>query len=343
MSESLYALGIGVGTRNSAGEWLEVFYPAPMLHPPRALGDALRGSELAATAVTALDAGALDALGRLCADSGASELGSLCESLAGSGPSAVLVTLAGDEPPLSVPEAYLKLQLISHRLVKPHETDLAGVFAVLPNVAWTSEGAVDIRELPARQLAARLEGRVLEVHSVDKFPKMTDYVVPGGVRIADTARVRLGAYVGEGTTVMHEGFINFNAGTEGPNMVEGRISAGVTVGSGSDLGGGCSTMGTLSGGGDIVIAVGKDCLLGANAGLGIPLGDRCTVEAGLYITAGTRVNLLDENGDGVSTVKARELAGQSDLLFRRNSLSGAVECLANRSAVELNQALHAHN
>jgi 2,3,4,5-tetrahydropyridine-2-carboxylate N-succinyltransferase len=172
---------------------------------------------------------------------------------------------------------------------------------------------------------------------------MTNYVVPSGVRIAHTARVRLGAYVGEGTTVMHEGFINFNAGTEGPNMVEGRISAGVTVGAGSDLGGGCSTMGTLSGGGNIVISVGKDCLLGANAGLGIPLGDRCTVEAGLYLTAGTRVRLLDESGTPVSDIKARELAGQSDLLFRRNSVTGAVECLANRSAVELNRELHAHN
>jgi 2,3,4,5-tetrahydropyridine-2-carboxylate N-succinyltransferase len=343
MSESLYALGIGVGTRNSAGEWLEVFYPSPILHPAPALSEALGGSELLGKTVTSLDGETLGELGRLCAQAGATELESLCDSLAGSGRPAVLVVLTGDTAPASVPEAYLKLQLISHRLLKPHETDLTGVFAVLPNVAWTSEGAIDIRELPARQLAARLEGRVLEVSSVDKFPRMTNYVVPGGVRIAHTARVRLGAYVGEGTTVMHEGFINFNAGTEGPNMVEGRISAGVTVGSGSDLGGGCSTMGTLSGGGDIVISVGKDCLLGANAGLGIPLGDRCTLEAGLYLTAGTRVNLLDENGDPVSTVKARELAGQSDLLFRRNSLTGAVECLANRSAVELNQALHAHN
>ena len=343
MSEPLYALGIGVGTRNSAGEWLEVFYPAPILAPPLELTSRLETLEPGTNSVTPLDGESLRALGQQCADAGMESLATLCESLAASERPAVLVVLAADTPPGTVPEAYLKLQLISHRLVKPHETDLTGVFAVLPNVAWTSEGPIDLDELPARQLAARLEGRVLEVSSVDKFPKMTNYVVPGGVRIAHTARVRLGAYLGEGTTVMHEGFINFNAGTEGPNMVEGRISAGVTVGSGSDLGGGCSTMGTLSGGGDIVISVGKDCLLGANAGLGIPLGDRCTIEAGLYITAGTPVNLLDENGDAVSTVKARELAGQSDLLFRRNSLSGAVECLANRSAIELNQALHAHN
>jgi 2,3,4,5-tetrahydropyridine-2-carboxylate N-succinyltransferase len=214
---------------------------------------------------------------------------------------------------------------------------------VLPNVAWTSEGAIDIAELPERQLAARLRGEVLEVSCVDKFPKMTNYVVPSGVRIAHTARVRLGAYLGEGTTVMHEGFVNFNAGTDGPGMIEGRISAGVRVGAGSDLGGSSSTMGTLSGGGNIIISVGKECLIGANAGVGIPLGDRCTVEAGLYITAGTKVAMLDSDGKVVESVKARDLAGQPDLLFRRNSTNGAVECLTNKSAIELNEALHAHN
>ena len=188
-----------------------------------------------------------------------------------------------------------------------------------------------------------LRGELLEVFSVDKFPKMTDYVVPNGVRIADASRLRLGAYVGEGTTVMHEGFINFNAGTAGPGMIEGRVSAGVFVGKGSDLGGGCSTMGTLSGGGSIVISVGEGCLIGANAGIGIPLGDRNTVESGLYITAGTKVALLDADNQLVKVVKARELAGQTDLLFRRNSQTGAVECKTHKSAIELNEALHAHN
>ena len=172
---------------------------------------------------------------------------------------------------------------------------------------------------------------------------MTNYVVPKGVRIAHTARVRLGAYVGEGTTVMHEGFINFNAGTLGTSMVEGRISAGVVVGNGSDLGGGCSTMGTLSGGGNIIISVGEECLLGANAGIGIPLGDRCTVESGLYITAGTKVAVLDDKNQLVETVKARDLAGKSDLLFRRNSVNGAVECKTNKTAIALNEELHANN
>jgi 2,3,4,5-tetrahydropyridine-2-carboxylate N-succinyltransferase len=167
--------------------------------------------------------------------------------------------------------------------------------------------------------------------------------VPAGVRIADTARVRLGAHVGEGTTVMHEGFINFNAGTDGPGMIEGRISAGVTVGENSDLGGGCSTMGTLSGGGNIIISVGRQCLIGANAGLGIPLGDRCTLESGLYLTAGTKVTMLDTDGSPVETLAARDLQGMSDLLFRRNSLNGAVECLTNKTAVELNAELHQHN
>ena len=255
----------------------------------------------------------------------------------------VAVLLETDAAPASTPEAYLKLHLLSHRLVKPHGVNLNGIFALLPNVAWTSQGAIDLSELPARQLDARLKGQMIEVFSVDKFPKMTDYVVPSGVRIADAARVRLGAYVGEATTVMHEGFINFNAGTAGPGMIEGRVSAGVFVGKGSDLGGGCSTMGTLSGGGNIIISVGEGCLIGANAGIGIPLGDRNTVESGLYITAGTKVALLDEQNQLVKVVKARELAGQSDLLFRRNSQTGAVECKTNKSAIELNEALHAHN
>ena len=255
----------------------------------------------------------------------------------------IATPIIDNRAPASVEEAYLKLHLLSHRLAKPHETNLEGLFGLLPNVAWTEQGPVDVTEIAQRQLDARLRGEVLEVSSVDKFPKMTQYVVPQGVRIAHTARVRLGAYLGAGTTVMHEGFINFNAGTEGPGMIEGRISAGVWVGAGSDLGGGCSTMGTLSGGGNIVISVGKECLIGANAGLGIPLGDRCTIEAGLFVTAGTKVSVLDEQQQMVETVSARTLAGRSDLLFRRHSTSGAVQCLTNRSAVALNEMLHAHN
>jgi 2,3,4,5-tetrahydropyridine-2-carboxylate N-succinyltransferase len=227
--------------------------------------------------------------------------------------------------------------------VRPHEVNLNGMFGVLYNLAWTNEGPIDLSELAERQLAARLKGRQLSVFSVDKFPRMSDYVVPKGIRVADTSRVRLGAYLGEGTTVMHEGFVNFNAGTDGPAMIEGRISAGVMIGANSDLGGGCSTMGTLSGGGKQVIAVGENCLIGANAGIGIPLADGCVVEAGLYVTAGTKIQLLDAQGEHRSSCKAMDLIGQPGLLFRRNSLSGAVECLPLQSEVELNEELHAHN
>ncbi len=339
MTDSAFAFGLGVGTQNSRGEWLEVFFPRPLLAPPAAVVSSVGDC----ASDTSLDNSQLRSLQLALAAAGAGAQAELAGQLLDSGRPAVAVLLREDAPPANVPEGYLKLHLLSHRLVKPHGTNLQGLFGILPNVAWTSEGAVDIAELPRRQLAARLRGEVLEVASVDKFPKMTNYVVPAGVRIAHTARVRLGAYLGEGTTIMHEGFVNFNAGTDGPGMIEGRISAGVFVGAGSDLGGGCSTIGTLSGGGNIVISVGRECLIGANAGTGIPLGDRCIIEAGLFITAGTKVTMLDAGGLPVETAKARELAGKSDLLFRRNSTTGAVECLTNRTAVELNHELHAHN
>ena len=344
MNNSLFSLAFGVGTQNRQGSWLEVFYAQPLLHPAADLLAAIapllnyQGGNQAIAITTTQAAQLADAIKSLDAAQHA-----LLTRLAESQRPLVVTLLAEDSEPTSTPEAYLKLHLLSHRLVKPHALNLSGIFALLPNVAWTNQGAVDLAELAERQLEARLKGNLLAVNSVDKFPKMTDYVVPSGVRIADTARIRLGAYIGEGTTVMHEGFVNFNAGTEGPGMIEGRVSAGVFVGKGSDLGGGCSTMGTLSGGGNIVISVGEGCLIGANAGIGIPLGDRNTVESGLYVTAGTKVNLLDEQGELVKVVKARELAGQADLLFRRNSLSGAVECKTHKSAIELNEALHAHN
>ena len=223
-------------------------------------------------------------------------------------------------PPQDVADAYLRLHLLSHRLVAPHGLNLEGVFGTLVNVAWTSLGPVDPAALAEVRLRARASGVALAVTSVDKFPRMTDYVIPDGVRIADADRVRLGAHLAAGTTVMHEGFVNFNAGTLGTSMVEGRVSAGVVVGDGTDIGGGASIMGTLSGGGTAVIALGERCLLGANAGLGISLGDDCVVEAGLYVTAGTKVT--DPDGE---VVKAGELSGASNLLFRRNSQTGAVE------------------
>jgi 2,3,4,5-tetrahydropyridine-2-carboxylate N-succinyltransferase len=252
-------------------------------------------------------------------------------------PRRVVVTFIGDlaQKPIDAHDAYLRLHLLSTRKVKPHGQSLEGVFGLLSNVVWTNVGPFSPDNFENVRGILRSQGVEVRVHSVDKFPRMVDYVIPSGVRIADADRVRLGAYLGEGTTVMHEGFVNFNAGTLGKSMVEGRISAGVTVDDGSDIGGGASTMGTLSGGGNIVIKIGKGCLLGANAGCGIPLGDTCTVEAGLYITAGTKVKLADGR-----VVKARELAGQNDLLFRRNSVTGAVECVHKKNEVVLNPELH---
>jgi 2,3,4,5-tetrahydropyridine-2-carboxylate N-succinyltransferase len=225
-----------------------------------------------------------------------------------------------DQPPADSADAYLRLHLLSHRLVRPNSMNLDGIFTVLPNVGWTSLGPAAVSEIGAVRQRALARGIHLEVRSVDKFPPMLDYVVPSGVRVADAARVRLGAYLAEGTTVMHEGFVNFNAGTLGPAMVEGRISQGVVVGAETDIGGGASIMGTLSGGGTQVISVGQRCLLGANSGLGISLGDDCVIEAGLYLTAGTIVTLPDGQ-----QAKARDLSGQSGLLFRRNSITGSVE------------------
>ncbi|MEW2549804.1 2,3,4,5-tetrahydropyridine-2,6-dicarboxylate N-succinyltransferase [Streptomyces sp. NPDC047002] len=244
-----------------------------------------------------------------------------------------------DEKPLDAHDAYLRLHLLSHRLVRPHGQSLDGIFGLLANVAWTSLGPVPVDSLETVRLNARADGLHLQVTSVDKFPRMTDYVAPQGVRIADADRVRLGAHLAAGTTVMHEGFVNFNAGTLGTSMVEGRISQGVVLGDGSDIGGGASTMGTLSGGGTERIVIGERCLIGAEAGVGIALGDECVVEAGLYVTAGTRVTLPDGQ-----VVKARELSGASNILFRRNSETGRVEARPNNAAWGgLNDVLHAHN
>ncbi|HET6825478.1 MAG TPA: 2,3,4,5-tetrahydropyridine-2,6-dicarboxylate N-succinyltransferase [Amnibacterium sp.] len=249
----------------------------------------------------------------------------------------VTVRIDLDVAPASTPDAYLRLHLLSHRLVAPNTIDLDGIFGVLPVVLWTSRGPVPPDQAPfLRREYLWRDG--IDVHGLDRFPRMTDYVVPSGVRIADASRVRLGAHLAPGTVVMHEGFVNYNAGTLGASMVEGRISQGVVVGDGSDIGGGASIMGTLSGGGTERISIGRRCLLGANAGLGIAIGDDCVIEAGLYLTAGTKVRLP---GEGDRVVKARELAGLPNLLFRRNSLTGAVEALERSGAgIALNPALH---
>jgi 2,3,4,5-tetrahydropyridine-2-carboxylate N-succinyltransferase len=249
-----------------------------------------------------------------------------------------------DAAPADTAEVWLRLHLLSHRLVAPHGQSLDGIFGLLTNVVWTSVGPCAVEGFEDTRARLRAQGTHVSVFGVDKFPRMTDYVVPTGVRIADADRVRLGAHLAEGTTVMHEGFVNFNAGTLGASMVEGRISAGVVVGDGSDVGGGSSIMGTLSGGGKQVISIGRRCLLGANAGLGIALGDDCVVEAGCYVTAGTKVTVRGLAGVEDGTVlKALELSGASNVLFRRNSVTGAVEAVPWKGeGIALNEALHAN-
>jgi 2,3,4,5-tetrahydropyridine-2,6-dicarboxylate N-succinyltransferase len=243
------------------------------------------------------------------------------------------------DPPKDAADAYLRLHLLSHRLIHPHQANLDGLFALLATVAWTSAGPCPVEAVTELRLRERAAGRHLTVYGVDKFPRMVDYVLPDGVRIADADRVRLGAHLAAGTTVMHEGFVNFNAGTLGASMVEGRISAGVVIGDGSDVGGGASIMGTLSGGGSEVIRIGERCLIGANAGVGISLGDDCVVEAGCYITAGAKVTLPDG-----AVVRARELSGASNLLLWRNSVTGALEARPRAgTGIALNPALHHHN
>ncbi len=247
-----------------------------------------------------------------------------------------------DAAPADPADAYLRLHLLSHRLVAPHGLNLDGLFGVLTNVVWTSAGPCAVDDFEATRLRLMATRGRVTVYGVDKFPRMVDYVVPSGVRIADADRVRLGAHLASGTTVMHEGFVNFNAGTLGTSMVEGRIVAGVVVGDGTDVGGGASIIGTLSGGGKDVVSVGERCLLGANSGIGISLGDDCVVEAGLYVTAGTKVTVADGEHAG-TVVKARELSGTSNMLLRRNSTNGRVEVVARPgTTVELNAALHAN-
>ena len=245
-----------------------------------------------------------------------------------------------DEPIEDVVSAYLKLHLISYRFVLPNSINLDGLFNALPNVAWTNKGPISIDEIDQELLNSKQSKSDLFIRSLDKFPQLVDYIIPKNVRIADASRVRLGAYLSPGTTIMHEGFVNFNAGTLGTAMIEGRISAGVVVGDNSDLGGGCSTMGTLSGGNNIKISIGENCLIGANAGVGIPLGDNCTIEAGLYITAGTKIELYKENGDIDGVFKGSELSNCSNLVFLRNSQNGKVFAKVNQKSINLNSELH---
>ena len=321
------AWGLGLATVTDDGNTLDVWYPKPILGDEPADGDAALLATLSAMERKDAARGVHTTVVRTWADL--------------------------DDAPQTVAGAYLRLHVLSHRLARPNTINLDGIFSRLPNVVWTSAGPCAAEDFEAAHTRLRAAlGRPVQVHSVDKFPRMTDYVLPPGVRIGNAAHVRLGAYLSEGTTIMHSGFVNYNAGTLGRSMVEGRISQGGVIGDGSDVGGGASTMGMLSGGGRQRVALGERCLLGANSGLGIPLGDDCVVEAGLYLTAGTKLAMLPSGGvvpgsHGLfkepRVVSARELAGASNVLFRRNSQSGAVEALSRGGkGIELNSALHAN-
>jgi 2,3,4,5-tetrahydropyridine-2-carboxylate N-succinyltransferase len=308
MSTPRAAWGHGLATVAEDGQVLDTWYPSPRLGEQ----DAEAPAELARLAGKDEDRGVRREV--------------------------VTTAVDLDAPPAGASDAYLRLHLLSHRLVQPHGCDLTGLFGVLANVVWTTAGPCAVEDFESTRLRLLASRGAVQVLGVDKFPRMVDYVLPTGVRIADADRVRLGAHLAPGTTVMHEGFVNFNAGTLGTSMVEGRISAGVVVDDGSDIGGGASVMGTLSGGGTEVIRIGKRCLVGANAGTGISLGDDCVVEAGCYVTGGTKVTLDDGR-----VVKGRDLSGSSGLLYLRDSVTGAVRARARAGkTVELNPALHAN-
>ena len=316
-----HAWGIALVTLGADGSMLDAWYPAPRLGeaPDDPVRDPLH-AQLSSAART--------------------------DEVRGTTQQVVVRTIELAAAPADAADAYLRLHLLSHRLIQPNAQNLDGLFGTLTNVAWTSEGPCAVAGFEETRLRLISAGRTPTVFSVDKFPRMVDYVLPTGVRIADADRVRLGAHLAEGTTVMHEGFVNFNAGTLGTSMIEGRISQGVVVGDGSDVGGGASTMGTLSGGGAERVSIGRRSLVGAEAGIGIALGDDCVVEAGLYITAGTKVELVGEAGaapEGAHVVKARDLSGVPNLLFRRNSQTGAVQAVARKGqTVELNAILHSN-
>lgn len=312
MTQGRTAWGWGLTTTTDAGASLDTWYPSPQL------GQAPDEDPYAAPVE-------LSALVRQ-------------DPRRGVRTTVVLTVIDLDAAPASAPDAYLRLHLLSARLAGPNSINLDGLFGVLPNIVWTNHGACSPEGFGATRARLRADGPVT-VYGIDKFPRMVDYVIPSGVRIADADRVRLGAHLAEGTTVMHEGFVNFNAGTLGSSMVEGRISQGVVVGDGSDIGGGASTMGTLSGGGSERVRIGRRCLVGAEAGCGIALGDDCVIEAGLYVTAGTKVTLDDGR-----VVKARELSGQDGLLFIRDSVEGRVRARSRTgTGIELNSALHANS
>lgn len=346
--DTAFAFGLGLTTADQNGNFIDFWYP--VLLTCRSEADSALMQEVltllqpevkADCTQNGISPSQLAELAKVFARHGAHKQAEIIAKTTLINSTTVAVFLFRDTAIIGTSDAYLKLHLLSSRLALPNSLNLTGIFAALPTIAHTSEGPCAVEQLMEKRLVARKESRTLTVHSIDKFPRMTDYIVPTGVRIADASRIRLGAYLGPGVTVMHEGFANFNAGAKGPAMIEGRLSQGVFMAENSDLGGGASTMGTLSGGGDTVLSIGRNCLVSANSGIGISLGDRCIVEAGLYVTAGMPIAVLDADRKLINTVKARDLSGKSDILFIRNATNGRVEARVNIRAIDLNPDLHA--
>ena len=324
-------IGLGLATTNSAGKTLDAYFPKIVFKDMQR-----NGKDLFSIWNNLLDSDVCEITDSSLLNLSKDELpSSLGENI-----TMVLCRITQDQKINNVEEAYLKLHLLSYKFFQPNTLNLDNLFNVLPNVAWTNKGPIDLSEIDQKILESKSQNISIEIKSIDKFPRLVDYIVPAGVRIADSSRVRLGAYLSEGTTIMHEGFVNFNAGTLGAAMIEGRISAGVVIGENSDLGGGASTMGTLSGGNEVKISVGENCLMGANSGLGIPLGNNCIIEAGLYITGGSKVEVFDQDMQSKGIIKAEKLSNKNNILFIRNSLSGAIEARVNTKSIELNDPLH---
>lgn len=345
----IFSFGLGIASKNHKNEILEVYYPFTVIYPytifVKQLLKKLKFNININSNSFNLYLSNKDLLILYL------ELKNICEfktakkikSFLNTKKLVIFTFILYDKNPLNITDIFLKLHLISYRLCKPNSINLFGIFNIMKTIVWTNVGPIDSEEIIETKNKAKLNNIYIAIFSIDKFPKLTDYVIPTNVRIADTSRIRLGAYLGKGSTIMHEGFCNFNAGTKGPCMIEGRISSGVFINKNSDLGGGASILGTLSGGGKILISIGKNCLIGANAGCGIPLGNCCIIEAGLYITSNSKISILDINNKLIQIVKAKVLAYKNNLLFIRNSITGRIECRINKKIIKLNKNLHKKN
>ncbi|AFQ24140.1 DapH/DapD/GlmU-related protein [Candidatus Portiera aleyrodidarum] len=343
----ILSYGLGIASKNYKNEILEVYYPFTVLYPhPTVIKNILRKLTFKLNIISnsfnlyLSNNNDLFFLYLELNNIGEVKLAKQIKCFFFTKAFLILTFIFDDKNPLNIADSFFRLHTLSYRLCKPNSLNLFGIFSVMKTICWTNIGPIDCEEILVTKTKAKLTNINFTILSIDKFPQMTDYIVPNNVRIAEPSRIRLGAYLGEGTTIMHEGFCNFNAGTMGTCMIEGRISSGVFINKNSDLGGGSSILGTLSGGGKLVISLGKNCLIGANAGCGIPLGNSCIIEAGLYITASSKVSVLNRKNILIKIVKAKVLAYKNNLLFLRNSVTGAIECRINKKVIKLNKELH---